>query len=311
MTLTAMPAGWDLESGTLGTDIDEDTTTFRTGGRSLKLLATGNLVRILSKQYAVSDGGVGPSSVSEQRRILGVTGLFYISGALGGTDLKVIVYWYDSTGAYVGVSTKNVYRGAASIGFWHTSGMFSPPVANARFARVGVEFQNATNYVLFNGLVPYFMPPFAHASKQAGALATSVGTQVKIPLQLNPSGTSQSAGCHGYKDDTGAYPAVPAGAIEVSEAGVYNVSAMVELDDYTAAHDVLQLKFLTGANSWYGPMLTPTVSRGSLAAAPAYDLHIHWPIPMAPTEPLSLWIYHWAGTTVNVVDAQLQIGKDN
>lgn len=307
MALTALPRDWMLKEGTLGTDIDEDTSIFLTGSRSLKFVGNGNTITLMSKPFGITDGEGVP--LSQQRRAIGLTGWGYVKGTITFGDYVYGVSWYDSAGVFLSSSTLDAPYSTFPANKWFPFGkIFSAPL-NARYCRVLLRYSHASVDALVDSVSPYFVPPSGHATKSAAGVSTTVGTAVPVGLNLVSPAVNYPS--HGCSDDTATIPALT-GRIRVSEAGLYQFTAAVWLDQYDAS-DVLQLGIRDTTRTIWGQRFSPSVASSGLTFG-AYDppaLAMHGQLPSFARVQYELIIGHWAGTSRTVTEAEFRLAKDN
>lgn len=273
MALTALPDDWILEEGTLGTDIDQDTGTYLSGGRSIKFWPTSGTTRIVSKLIAVNDGYYGGSRQLTARRYLGLTLVYQISGSITPSDLRLGVRYYDVNGAYI--TNRSKVSGVAATGVWLTDGLIDEAPANAQYIRLYIEWSNASESMLVDSFIPYIMPPFANGIIKAGSspVALTLGLDVQIPVNVRQAPiTLTSWGTQCIADDTDA--TVSAGYLDVRETGTYIIEVEAVLDDWDSG-DAFQLYVNGGAGSRRrGQLFAPGIASSSLLGTSATITHL-------------------------------------
>ena len=305
MAITAMPEGWILESGVLNTDVDEDRTTYNTGGRSLKLKNTGTTIIVMSQPIAV---GIDSSAQDTVRRKVGVTLNFVYDGPAGAlllTNTKFGVRFYDATGLFLSTVSKGVYVTSAGSVF-DTDGIICDIPATAQYCRPFVEHTDATYNLYVDHILPYAMPPYGLATF-SGTQALVVGTNVQVPVTTVFAGTGRF-GSHGINDDP-----ITSGAIVLRETGLYTVYAGVILDAFTAADDAFLPNVVSSAGIFSGQIFSPAISKTGMtfAAGTYYDMTMCVPIPEVANDTVQLRVTQLAGTARNVTAGFIRLTKES
>lgn len=303
MALTAMPKGWVLESGTLGTDLDENRVDYATGGRSLEFnpRASGSTI-VLSEPIAVADG----SYVDQVRTKLGLTATYYVDALpAASTGTTFGFRFYDASGNYISKTTVSLPVSQGRV--WLTKGIISDCPSTAQFARPYVDYASTANPLLLDLLLPYVMPPFGRVDAVTDLdPITGLGTWHGLTCSVFSGGGASGTHCIDSPFGLG-NPEY----FEVQETGVYHVSFEVDLDDF-AAGDSFMLRMSYGGLYRYSPVFywnTTLAASGIPAGAP--HMQFFSMCPASGLTAIAPEICQLTGSSLReVTDSRLYITKE-
>lgn len=302
MAVNKMPKGWLLESGTIGTDVDFDTTVFNTGGRSIKLLPTSGNTIVLSQPIAVGEDSSDRDTV---RRKVGLT-VGYYHGAFGAAPGMTVGFrFYDKDGIYlssVNTTCLNELNGME----WETTGLVADVPNNGQFARAYADYSNATDTTYLDYMLPYAMPPFAEADVIQNPLAPIVALGTWYTLASTINSGSGTAGTHAIVNDRSSNDYQ-----RVQETGVYHISLQVTLDTF-AAGDAFAIAISTTTRTVPSTIFTPHIALGSMTLpAGAEHMQMATVVPLKAGDSISAQIAQLAGGVFReVTDGLLVISKE-
>lgn len=299
MTLTAMPSGWTLESGTLGTDVDIDTVDYVTGARSILLSAGAGTRTILSKPLPVGNDS------SVVRGKLGLT-VCWMPLSTGIVPITIGFRYYDATGAYLSASSASLVSSSTKV--WTTGGLIADIPANTQFVRPFVSHNSATKNALVDYVLPYIMPPFAEVDLVQDPTDPIVSLGAWYSVSCTVQSGSGSFGSHVIVDSSGI-----TGGIRVAETGVYHFAVECELDNFDAT-DSFMFRIADGAGTLlrYSEIFTPNIALSSLTL-PAGVPHFCFAtqIPLAATTQAFVSIAQLSGSSYReVTDGHMYVTKE-
>lgn len=301
MSIDAMPDDWFLDSGTLGTDLIEETSIWMTGGRAVRLVGT-NGARIVSKQFPCGYTG-DPQTI---RRKIGVTTVRYIPGA-GGNGTYGVEY-YDGNGNLVLYDAYNITAGVYTASIWETDGQVSDIPATTEYGRLVFEWASGPVDCILDTFLAYMMPPFGHLdNKVTPAVTTVPGAWTAIPMTNVYPVAGREYGSHGIADDSTA--GVATGQWKVRETGSYTFSCRVNFDDYVGGTDCFAFRLTRGGVAlWTSSRFMPTINK----AAPA-DWDFSWchEDQIIAGANLALQVYQYTGLAVDINAVELNLTKES
>lgn len=99
---TSIPDGWQIQGGDLGTEIDIDTTTFATGGSSVKFIGTGsNAAKWVSAWVPLPSTTAGAS----RPQAVSVNALLKASSSAGTSSITMVIETANSARSSISTST--------------------------------------------------------------------------------------------------------------------------------------------------------------------------------------------------------------
>lgn len=298
MAVNKMPKGWLLESGTIGTDVDFDTTVFNTGGRSIKLLPTSGNTVVLSQPIAVGEDSSDRDTV---RRKVGLT-VSYYHGAFGAAPGMTVGFrFYDKDGIYlssVNTTCLNELNGME----WETTGLVADVPNNAQFARAYADYSNATDTTYLDYMLPYAMPPFAEADVTEHPLTPIAGLGTWYALASTINSGSGTAGSHAIVNDrsAGDYQ-------RVQETGVYHIELHVTLDVF-AATDAFAIAISTTTRRTPSTIFSPALGSAALSLpGGAHHMQMATVVPLKAGDAIKAEIAQLAGGVFREVTSGLMV----
>lgn len=221
MGSNAPPSGWEVVSGTWGTDIDRETSTTLTGPSGIKFPSTGSGGTIMSPWIKVGgdSGGDGPSDL-----VYGFYVRFRASSVAAGSNITIKVYTYDENRTQRETYTAMSAVVASAANEWIVASQLANVGSyNARWARFEITKANSAFDLYIDSAVAKKLPPHNIALSQSANQTITQNTWTYVNATTkNPVTTSETA-------DAGASPS--SGGVALSLPGIYIMRGLVEFDD--------------------------------------------------------------------------------
>lgn len=294
MASKSPPSGWEVSSGTWGTDLDRDESTTLTGQAAVKFLSTGSGATILSPWIAVGGIDADPSAYIPER--LGYS--FYTrvktDRANAGDNVTIKIYYYDKDRGLTSTSTI-VNATTIATGKWQAYGEAKHMLDDIRWVRFEVIKASPAFNLWIDSAVAVKLPPSSVANSLGVAETIPTATWTKVG-DLNDGGNLAGS--------TETYGQI--GQIDVAIPGYYIVTAQAEFstlgDGEYAAIRIAYTDFNGNAQTsdaaYFHASLSFTMSLVTSAV-----------LPIDANSTITMEVYHATGGNETVTGHQLTAAR--
>ncbi len=227
------PDGWEIDTGTWGTDLDRGTTFFQ-GIASLQLKNTSVAASVLSDFIPMRSSTASyPNTQSFWVRL-------QADSVAGGNTVKLELHTYDNTKSFLATTTP--LNGVLNaINTWETYGRIATPNASAKWARWQIT-KAAQAFNVYVDLAPFEDNPPYISYTQTAAQNINDSTWTTIVFGTNT-----------FVVDNAINYNAATGVASILEPGYYTICSTVNTDDSLGDGKALRIrvKLNDGTNNYY------------------------------------------------------------
>lgn len=305
MSNSAVPRGWHVTSGTLGTDVVFDNTASLSGGVTIRFPSTASAIATVASDVMLIDDPVPTGASGLSTSDYAVRAHVYASSAAANKDLALSVGFY-TIGMGAASTTVLFNNNLAAANTWQSiGGVVSVPGGPTQYRKMRVFLQRPTDYdfeAYVDSVELRRLPPYFRGTDSSGTFTSSFASPTWVQAYTNRLSES-------------------GGVVTITQPGVYTASGSLQIHstDSLADGDIFgcRVGFRQTASAnytfFYGNLSAPAALTPSnpnwigLSATGTFEVNA--PLTSSAAGSAKFEVIQYAGTALDFENAVFSVAR--